>query len=102
MEVDFNSGILYRIDMKKNTMTEVAKGFGGGDGIVKVGKDQFYVSDWKNGKVFRVKLQKGGEAKVELMQDGFVAAADIALSHDGKTILVPDMKAGELIYLQLH
>ena len=52
--VDFVSGVLYRIDMKKDEMVEVAKGFGGGDGIVKVGKDQLYVSDWKNGKVFSV------------------------------------------------
>jgi len=100
--VDFNSGILYRIDMKKNSMIEVAKGFGGGDGLVKVGKNQLYVSDWKNGKVFRVKLENSGEAKVELVQDGFAAAADIALSHDGKHLLVPDMKAGELVYLPVH
>ena len=100
--VDFNSGVLYRIDMKKNTMIEVAKGFGGGDGLVKVGKDQLYVSDWKNGKVFHVKLEKNKEAKVELVQEGFAAAADIALSHDGKYLLVPDMKAGELVYLHVH
>jgi sugar lactone lactonase YvrE len=100
--VDFNSGVLYRIDMKKNTMIEVAKGFGGGDGLVKVGKDQLYVSDWKNGKVFHVKLEKNKEAKVELVQEGFAAAADIALSHDGKYLLVPDMKAGELVYLHVR
>ncbi len=100
--VDFVSGVLYRIDMKKDEMVEVAKGFGGGDGIVKVGKDQLYVSDWKNGKVFRVQLSKDGAAKVALVQEGFVAAADIALSHDGKYLLVPDMKAGELAYLHIH
>jgi sugar lactone lactonase YvrE len=100
--VDFNSGILYRIDMKKNTIIEVAKGFGGGDGLVKVGKDQLYVSDWKNGKVFHVKFEKSGEAKVQLVQEGFAAAADISLSHDGKYLLVPDMKAGELVYLPVH
>jgi sugar lactone lactonase YvrE len=100
--VDFNSGVLYRIDMKKNTMIEVAKGFGGGDGLVKVGKDQLYVSDWKNGKVFHVTLEKNKEAKVTLLKEGFAAAADIALSHDGKSLLVPDMKAGELVYLHVH
>ena len=36
--VDFVSGVLYRIDMKKDEMVEVAKGFGGGDGIVKDSK----------------------------------------------------------------
>jgi hypothetical protein len=39
---------------------------------------------------------------VALVQEGFLAAADIALSHDGKYLLVPDMKAGELVYLHIH
>jgi sugar lactone lactonase YvrE len=101
MVVDFVSGILYRLDMKKNALIEVAKGFGGGDGIVNGKKDQFYVSDWKNGKVFSVKLDKGAVANAELVKEGFVAAADIAPSQDGKFLLVPDMKAGELVYLPI-
>jgi sugar lactone lactonase YvrE len=102
MVVDFVSGVLYRLDMKKNTLIEVAKGFGGGDGIVKGKKDQFFVSDWKNGKVFSVKLEKGAVANAELVKEGFAAAADIAPSLDGKFLLVPDMKAGELVYLPIH
>ncbi len=101
MVVDFVSGVLYRLDMKKNALIEVAKGFGGGDGIVKGKKDQFYVSDWKNGKVFSVKLEKGAVANAELVKEGFAAAADIAPSQDGKFLLVPDMKAGELVYLPI-
>lgn len=101
MVVDFVSGILYRLDMKKNALIEVAKGFGGGDGIVNGKKDQFYVSDWKNGKVFSVKLEKGAVANAELLKEGFMAAADIAPSQDGKFLLVPDMKAGELVYLPI-
>ena len=102
MVVDFVSGVLYRLDMKKNTLIEVAKGFGGGDGVVKGKKDQFYVSDWKNGKVFSVKLEKGTVPNGELVKEGFAAAADIAPSADGKFLLVPDMKAGELVYLPVH
>lgn len=101
MVVDFVSGILYRLDMKKNALIEVAKGFGGGDGIVNGKKDQFYVSDWKNGKVFSVKLEKGAVANAEMLKEGFMAAADIAPSQDGKFLLVPDMKAGELVYLPI-
>ena len=59
------------------------------------------MSDWKNGKVFSVKLEKGTLANAELLKDGFSAAADIASSADGKLILVPDMKAGELVYLPI-
>ncbi len=102
MVVDFVSGVLYRLDMKKNTLIEVAKGFGGGDGIVRGKKDQFYVSDWKNGKVFSVKLEKSTVVNAELVKEGFVSAADIAPSLDGKFLLVPDMKAGELVYLPIH
>ena len=102
MVVDFVSGVLYRLDMKKNNLIEVAKGFGGGDGIVKGKKDQFFVSDWKNGKVFSVKLEKGTVPKGELVKEGFAAAADIAPSLDGKFLMVPDMKAGELVYLPVH
>lgn len=101
MVVDFVSGVLYRLDMKKNVLIEVAKGFGGGDGIVNSKKDQFYVSDWKNGKVFSVKLEKGAVTNAELLKEGFAAAADIAPSQDGKFLLVPDMKAGELVYLPI-
>lgn len=101
MVVDFVSGILYRLDMKKNALIEVATGFGGGDGIVHGQKDELYVSDWKNGKVFSVKLEKDKVANAELMKEGFAAAADIAASHDGQFLLVPDMKAGELVYLPI-
>jgi len=38
---------------------------------------------------------------VTLLRDGFVAAADIGLSADGKYLLVPDMKAGELHWLSI-
>jgi len=101
MIVDFASGILYRLEMKTGQLIEVANGFGGGDGIVKGKKDQFYVSDWKNGKVWQAQLIKGKVVNAKLVKEGFAAAADIAIAPDGKTLLVPDMKAGELVYLAI-
>lgn len=95
LEVDFVSGILYRIKLRTGEMEKVAEGFGGGDGIVRGPGGVLYVSDWKNGKVYSV--SKKGE--VSLLKDGFQAAADIGLSQDGKYVLVPDMKAGELVWL---
>jgi sugar lactone lactonase YvrE len=97
LEVDFASGILYRIKIKGGEMEKIAEGFGGGDGIVRVSDGTLYISDWKNGRVFSV--SKKGEVKD--FHDGFVAAADIALTRDGKYLLVPDMKAGELVQLPL-
>lgn len=98
LEVDFASGILYRIKIKSGEMEKVAEGFGGGDGIVRAANGTLYVSDWKGGRVFAV--SKKGE--VTEFHGGFMAAADIGLSHDGKYLLVPDMKAGELVWLPLE
>lgn len=95
--VDFASGVLYSLNMKTNTLTDLAEGLGGADGLVHHPNGLMYVSDWKNGKVFSVLHDE-----VKLVKDGFQAAADIALTMDGKYILVPDMKAGELVWVPVN
>jgi sugar lactone lactonase YvrE len=95
-EVDFASGILYKINLKTKSILKVAEGFGGGDGLIKSG-DSFFVSDWKNGKIF--KLQRN---KVTLFKEGFRAAADIALSYDKRSIITPDMKTGSVTLVPIH
>jgi len=95
-EVDFSSGILYKINLKTKSITKVAEGLGGGDGLIKSG-DNFFVSDWKNGKIYKVQ-----GSKVSLYKDGFTAAADIALSYDKKSIITPDMKAGSVTFVPIH
>lgn len=95
--VDFVSGVLYRVTLRGGALEKIAEGFGGGDGIVRGSKGVLYVSDWKNGKVYSVSKQ----GEVKLLQDGFLAAADIGVSADGKYILVPDMNAGELLWLAM-
>jgi streptogramin lyase len=96
--VDLYSGVLYRITLKTGKMVWVAEGFGGGDGVVRDRKNRLWISDWKNGRVFM--LKRDGELK--LVRAGFQAAADIGLSEDGKYILVPDMKAGEIVWLPVE
>ena len=95
-EVDFASGILYKINLKTKSILKVAEGFGGGDGLIKSG-DSFFVSDWKNGKIF--KLQRN---KVTLFKEGFTASADIALSYDKRSIITPDMKTGSVTLVPIH
>jgi len=97
LEVDFASGVLYSIKLKTGEMTKVAEGFGGGDGLLRAPGGMLYLSDWKNGRVFSVD-KKGN---VKQIKDGFKSAADIGLSPDRKSIIVPDMKAGELVWLPL-
>jgi sugar lactone lactonase YvrE len=95
--VDFSSGVLYSFNMKTRALTDLAEGFGGADGLVHHPNNLMYVSDWKNGKVYSVLHDE-----VKLVKDGFQAAADIALTTDGKYILVPDMKAGELVWVPVN
>lgn len=96
--VDFASGELLRLNVGNRTAEKLADGFGGGDGLVRDPAGMLYVSDWKNGKLWKLNLKKKG-AKPELYAQTFQASADIGLSRDGKFILVPDMKAGALIWL---
>jgi predicted RNA-binding protein with TRAM domain len=94
--LDFVSGNLYRIVLKTGRMAQVAEGFGGGDGIARDSKGTLWISDWKNGRLFT--LKKDGELK--FVKDGFKASADITIAADGKTVLVPDMKAGEVVWVR--
>jgi gluconolactonase len=96
LSVDFESGILYRVNISSGKTTKLAEGFGGGDGMVKTKAGKIYISSWKDGKVYRV-----GAGKAYEIKKGYQAAADIALTNDEKYMMVPDMKAGELDFIPL-
>jgi glucose/arabinose dehydrogenase len=91
--IDFGSGVLYRIKLADGSMTKLAEGFDGGDGICRDHYGRLYLSSWKSGKLWVI--PRPG-MKPRLIASGFKSAADICLSADGKSILVPDMKAGTL------
>lgn len=95
--VDFASGMLYSIHLKRRQLTVLAEGLGGGDGLVHHVSGLMYASDWKGGKVYSLRHDEP-----VLVQGGFQAAADIALTRDGRHLLVPDMKAGELVWVPVH
>lgn len=97
LTVDFTSGILYSLNIRTGQLTDIAEGFGGGDGVVHHSNGTMYVSDWKKGKVFAVDTK----GDVTLVKEGYQAAADIAITKDEKYLLVPDMKAGELDFIPL-
>ena len=97
MVVDFASGILYNYNLATKQLLDIADGFGGGDGVVHHANGSMFVSDWKNGKVFR--LDMNGE--VIPLAASYQSAADIALTKDEKVLMVPDMKAGELDFIVL-
>jgi sugar lactone lactonase YvrE len=96
--VDFSTGELLRVDVRSLTVEKIANGFGGGDGLAQDANGMLYISDWKNGKAWKLGLRAPG-AKPLPYATAFRAAADIALSSDGQFLLVPDMKAGALVWL---
>ena len=95
--VDFTSGILYNLNTETGEVSDLEEGFGGGDGLVHHSNGTLYVSDWKNGKVFSLDV-KGDVATVGPQ---YQAAADIAITKDERYLMVPDMKAGELDFIDL-
>ena len=96
LEVDFESGILYRLNLTTGATTKMATGFNGGDGIVKTKAGKIIISDWKTGVIYELVA-----SKARVIKDGYKAAADIALMNDGTTLMVPDMKAGELDFIDI-
>jgi len=95
---DFGTGDLFQLDIDSAKATKVNTGFGGADGLVRDTDGFLYISDWNNGKVWQLNEAK---ATPQLITDEYEAAADIALSADGKHILMPDMKAGKLYFLPI-
>ena len=94
LEVDFETGTLYRVNLATGKLTKLADGFGGADGLVRTKTGKIFISDWKTGKVY-----KAVNGKAVLIKEGYQSAADIALTNDGKTLMVPDMKAGEMDFI---
>lgn len=96
---DFANGGLFRLNFadreKPSIVTQVNQGFGATDGLARATDGSLYVSDWAGGKVWHLAT---AEATPELITSGHSSAADIALSVDGRTVLVPDMKAGRLLF----
>lgn len=97
LEVDFTSGILYSFHQKTGVLTDLAEGFGGGDGLVHHSSGTMYISDWKNGKVLSVDTK----GEVSVLKSGYQSAADIAMTKDEQYLMVPDMKAGILDFIRL-
>ena len=101
---DFGTGKLFQVvfdGMSANPKSEVTllnSGFGAADGLIRDADGVLYISDWANGKVWQLSEAK---ATPQVITEGHQSAADIALSIDGKYILMPDMKAGQLIPLSI-
>ncbi|HEU4708140.1 MAG TPA: SMP-30/gluconolactonase/LRE family protein [Methylophilaceae bacterium] len=102
---DFGTGKLFRLSWTEQGNKARAnavllnQGFGGADGLVRDATGMLYVSDWAGGKVWQLSEPK---ATPQLISQGHQSAADIGLSADGKSVLMPDMKGGALVPIAIH
>ena len=96
---DFSQGDLFRLDLKTRKLERIGSGFGGTDGLAKDAGGRRFVGDWKNGKLFELVSEN---EPPRLLSDMFRSAADISLTPDGKTLLVPDMKGGTLTWFPVR
>ena len=86
------------LEYKDGAFKTIAKGHRSGDGIVHDSKGRFYVSEVMTGRVTR--YEADGSGQTELGQ-GLKAAADHFLDEKAGVLIVPDSKAGELVFIAL-
>jgi glucose/arabinose dehydrogenase len=87
-------GALYRVNLADKKAAKFAEGMPGADGLIWDKFGSLYVTSWATGKVYAI--PRPGKAPVSVVESGITAAADGCVSADGKSILIPDMKAGTL------
>ncbi len=86
------------LEYNKGKWKTLAKGHRSGDGLVHDSKGRFYVSEVMTGRVTR--YEADGSGQTELGQ-GLKAAADHFLDEKAGVLIVPDSKAGELVFIAL-
>ena len=89
------AGDLLEGNLKSQDVIKLGEGFEGGDGLA-IKNDTIYISSWTKGTIYSFK-----NGKTTLIAEGFEAAADIALVHDKKVLVVPDMKAGTVTFIDI-
>ena len=94
--LDFGSGDLLRIRIADGQATKIADGFDGGDGLAWDMHGRLFITSWKSGKVWGI--PRPGQKPI-LLVEGLQSAADLCLDPSGKSVLIPDMKAGTLVKL---
>jgi gluconolactonase len=97
--VDYTTGFLFRVDLKTKTMEKVAGGFGASDGLVRDAAGRLIITDYAGHRVFV--LAKPDAKPQEITVSGIESAADLAISPDGKSLLIPDMGGGKLATLPM-
>jgi gluconolactonase len=99
LEVDYTTGILFRIDLEGKSLEKVISGLGASDGLVRDAAGRLIVTDFAGHRVFIV--ARPDAKPQEIPVDGIESAADLAISPDGKSLMIPDMSGGKLAIIPL-
>ena len=95
--VEFQNGVLHKLDWASKKETKVGTAANGGDGINSVGKNEFLVSSWY-GEITYLDA-KGKATQVLDTKDKKINAADIEYDARIKTVFVPTFfKNGVVAY----
>jgi len=97
--VDFTARRLYRANRADGKLVELARGFGGADGLTRDSKGRIYVSDWRGGKIF---VMNSESDQPRLLLKGFKSPADIFFDAKSGKLLVPDTRAGTITAVTLE
>lgn len=97
--VSYITGNLFRVDLKDKTMAKVNGGFGASDGIVRDARGRLIITDYAGHRVFVLTTP---DAKPQVITvSGIDSAADLLISPDGRSLLIPDMGGGRVATLPM-
>jgi SMP-30/gluconolaconase/LRE-like protein len=102
--VDYTTGNLFRVDLKgSRTMDKVAGGFGASDGLVRDARGRLIITDYAGHRVFVLAKPdaKPPEKPQEILVSNIESSADLAISPDGKSLIIPDMGGGKLAIIPM-
>jgi gluconolactonase len=99
LEVDYTTGILFRVDLKEKTLEKIASGFGASDGLVRDAAGRLIITDFAGHRVFV--LARPDAKPEEVPVSGIESAADLGISPDGKSLIIPDMSGGKLAVMPM-
>lgn len=99
LEVDYTTGNLFRVDLKGRTMEKVAGGFGASDGLVRDPKGRLIITNYAGHKIYVLTAPDAKPQEIEVAN--IESAADLSISPDGKSLLIPDMGGGKLAILPM-
>lgn len=85
------------LEWKAGTWRQISGDHRSGDGIAHDGKGNIYLTEVRSGRVWRINSMTGERTLLATLQ----SAADLLLDGKNKRLIVPDSKAGLLVFIPL-